>query len=257
MRYHAIAKAMGHLNRRYRFTGSPEFRPLVTKAAEKAVVCSISPHPDDDILAVGGALAGHIIAGGSVHSVVMTDGVCGTAEAAKNRNLAELRRAECERAAQVLHLTNIEFWNEPDGKLTATEANIRKLAVLIESVRPDYVYMPFPIDYHFDHVAATAMAVSALSQISEPPLIRCYETIIPLIPNLIIDITDFIDFKRSAVACFETQNAVSDYNRTIVEGLNRHRSYGKMGGRGYGEAIFETEWKLVHEILSIVHGKLC
>ncbi|MBN1880055.1 PIG-L family deacetylase [bacterium] len=255
LRYGAIARAVAHMNRRYRFTGSPEFRPLVEKASQNAVVLSISPHPDDDVLAVGGALAGHIVAGGRVHSIVMTDGIKGTSGAAADERLAELRRLECDRAAAVLKLTSVEYWHLPDGKLQVTEDTVRSLVRMIRDLSPDYIYTPFPIDYHFDHVAATGMVVAAVSEISEPPLIRCYESIIPLVPNLIIDITDFIDLKRRAVECFETQNAVSDYVRTIVDGLNRHRSYGAMKGRGYGEAIFETEWRLIRDLSDIVHGK--
>lgn len=255
MRYGLIARAMARLNQRYRFSGSPEFRPVIARADQEAVVLSLSPHPDDDIIAVGGALAGHIVAGGSVHSVVLTDGVRGTADASGDAELAAIRRKECESAASILKLSSITFWDLPDGQLEPGHENIERIGDLIRRYRPDYVYVPFPIDYHFDHIAATAMVVTAISTLSEPPLLRCYESIIPLIPNTIIDITDFVDLKRRAVACFETQNDVTDYLRTIVEGLNRHRSYGQMKGRGYGEAVFETEWRLVAEIQQIVHGR--
>jgi LmbE family N-acetylglucosaminyl deacetylase len=256
MRYGCIARAISRLNRTYRFTGSPEFRPVVRKAAEKASVVSISPHPDDDILAVGGALAGHITAGGAVQSIVWTDGARGTTDASPSIDtLVRARRVEVEKAASVLGVTSIDFYNETDGNLRPADHNINLLIDTIRRVRPDYIYTPFPIDYHFDHIAATEIVIMALRNLDHPPLVRGYESIIPLLPNLILDITDHIDLKRRAVACFVSQNAVSDYSRTIVEGLNRHRSYGEMAGKGYGEAIFESGWRIFNEILHIVHGK--
>jgi len=254
IRYQAIAGTMARLNHRFRFTGSPEFRPVVVPASEQAVVLSISPHPDDDVLAVGGALAGHAVAGGETHSVVLTDGACGTGNASLMKDLIELRRKETEEAAGILKIASISFWDETDGRLRSRPEVIDDMYALIVRLRPDYIYTPFPIDYHFDHIEATRIVIHAVSRMGEPPLLRCYESIIPLVPNKVINVTDFIDLKRRAVACFESQNAVSDYSRTIVEGLNRHRSYGAMGGKGYGEAIFEGEWQLIADIMRWMHG---
>ncbi len=254
-RYNLIARGLARLNRACRFTGSPEFRPVVSDALDKAVALCISPHPDDDVLAIGGAIAGHIAAGGEVHSIIWTDGSRGTENAEKNDNtLAFNRQEECRSAAKILGITSISFQNEPDGKLRPGKSKIEFLKRTIQTVHPKYIYTPFPIDYHFDHIAATEIVIKALQQMPDPPLVRGYESIIPLIPNRIIDITGFIELKRRAVQCFESQNSVSDYTRTIVEGLNRHRSYGEMGGRGYGEAIFESDWQLFAHILHTVHG---
>jgi LmbE family N-acetylglucosaminyl deacetylase len=255
IRYKLIARGLARLNRAYRFTGSPEFRPIVTNALEKSVVLSISPHPDDDVLAIGGTLAGHIAAGGEVHSIIWTDGVRGTEKAEKNDDILPLRRQEeCRCAAKILGITSVNFQNEPDGKLRLDKKNTDLLRHTIQKIHPQYIYTPFPVDYHFDHIAATEIVVKTLQRMPNPPLVRGYESIIPLIPNKIIDITGFVELKRRAVKCFESQNAVSDYSRTIVEGLNRHRSYGEMRGKGYGEAVFESEWSLFEQILQIVHG---
>lgn len=254
LRYGAIARAVSRLNSRYKFTGSPEFRPIIVPAGEKALAVSVSPHPDDDILAVGGALAGHVVAGGEVHSIVLTDGACGTDDATRKAELIALRKTECQQAAEITNLTSISFWDEPDGRLSAGDELVHDLYLTIARLKPDYLYIPFPIDYHFDHIETVRLAVAALSRLAEPPVVRCYECVIPLIPNKIIDITDLIDVKRRAVACYVTQNAVSDYGRTVVEGLNRHRSYGQMGGQGYGEAVFETEWPFLQELLQLLHG---
>jgi len=254
MRYRLIAGTMARLNSKYRISGSPEFRPEIIPADKNAVVLSISPHPDDDVLAIGGTLAGHAVAGGEVHSIVLTDGSRGTVDASAGEGLIGLRQNECERAADILRFSSISFWGEPDGNLKSDVKIVQDLIQVITNLRPEFIYTPFPLDYHFDHVESTKIVVNALSQIDEAPLIRCYESIIPLLPDKIIDITNVIDLKRRAVACFETQNAVSDYNRTIVEGLNRHRSYGKMAGKGYGEAIFETDWSFLKEILVLLHG---
>ena len=150
IRYTAITRAVSRLNRAWKFTGSPEFRPVVIKANEKKNVISMSPHPDDDILAVGGTLAGHIIAGGDVHSIVWTDGVRGTVDPSKPiQTLQQIRRKEVENAASALGLSSVDFKNEADGQLKADSKNVDFLIETIQRIRPDIIYTPFPIDYHF------------------------------------------------------------------------------------------------------------
>ncbi len=210
---------------------------------------TISPHPDDDILAVGGILAGNIRAGGEVMSVVITDGVKGTADASFDQQLAGIRREETLRASRVLGFSNIHFWDEPDGDFKAVMDKCNKLAGIIRDVSPDFIYTPFPVDYHWDHLEAAKMTVKALNLLHSDIPLRCYECIIPLIPNKLFDITSVIEKKRDAVRCFKTQNEVTDYEYTIIEGLNRHRTHGQMAGKGYAEAIFETDRVFLQDLI--------
>jgi LmbE family N-acetylglucosaminyl deacetylase len=238
------------MNKIFGSTSAPLFRPSLIKSLEKARILSLSPHPDDDVIAVGGALAAHIESGGEVISVILTDGTKGTDDASGNKELRRIRMDEAKLAADILRITDLRFWNQPDGSLKPTLELSNRLAELIHFFKPEFIYLPFPIDYHFDHLAAVHLLAKSQRIYKTAAKIRCYECIVPLIPNFIVDITETIDKKRSAVRCFASQNRVSDYEHTIVEGLNRLRSHGLMRGSGYAEALFQTDSASLEAILN-------
>ncbi len=230
-------------------TRTPVFLPRLLDSCESATVLSLSPHPDDDILAVGGTLHGHIHAGGVVHSIVLTNGDRGNFDASRQDGLTDVRRNEAKAAADVVGFSQIEFWDQPDGGLRATPALVGRMTMKLRSLNPDIIYLPFPVDYHYDHLETIHVLIQALKQFNEQPIIRCYECVIPLIPNLLVDITSWKQVKRDAIDCFASQNAVSDYVRTILEGLNKLRTHGILHGKGYAEALFETRARFLEKIL--------
>ncbi len=250
--YLGVARVARIINARMKYSGSPIFRPKLVHAPEAGNAISLSPHPDDDILAVGGTLAGHAQSKCKVVSIVLTDGACGTGTAEQNDELVAVRRKETENAARLIGITDLRFWNQPDGKLHPNSDFIISLRDLIRFYEPAFIYVPFPLDYHFDHLAAVDLLLQTLKGLPQPPMIRCYECIIPLIPNIISDITPLIEIKRQAVACFVSQNRVSNYQNTIVDGLNRLRSHGLMAGEGWGEGIFETDWGILEKIFRAI-----
>jgi LmbE family N-acetylglucosaminyl deacetylase len=252
MRYKSAVKILrAVIGNRFR-TKTPLFLPDLLTSPEPVSILTISPHPDDDILAIGGTLHKHIQAGGTVTSIVLTSGSRGTPDASMTDHLPQLRQAETKKAADILKLTDIQFWDEPDGELHITDELSARMAQCLSSVQPGIIYIPFPIDYHHDHIAATKLMVHVLDKLPIDPVIRCYECIIPLIPNLISDITPVIETKREAVSCFQSQNQVSDYRYTVVEGLNRLRTHGLMKGRGYGEGLFQTTSRNLKQILTLL-----
>ncbi|MBN1356047.1 PIG-L family deacetylase [bacterium] len=255
LRYHTAFKILRRITGKYISTKTPVFLPRIIKAPEKRSALSISPHPDDDILAVGGTLHGHILSGGTVTSLVLTSGERGTADTGKSDELKQIRRAETQKAANILGFTDLQFRDEPDGELKSGPELVENMTRLIRFLSPDVIYIPFPIDYHHDHLAATRMVLEALRPVRTKPVIRCYECIIPLIPNYISDITSLIEKKRQAVSCFQSQNQVSDYIYTIVEGLNRLRTHGLMGGKGYAEGIFQTSAEFLESLFSILDSE--
>ncbi len=252
MRYLAVSRVLRMVHGALRKPNTPVFRPDLVTAPESRRAISISPHPDDDILAVGGTLRGHIEAGERVVSVVLTDGIRGTSDGREAPGLPGKRVQETRAAAEIIGISEIQFWSLPDGKLKADAPAITRLAELIAKESPDVVYAPFPVDYHFDHLAALEIAVAAMELLPSPPIIRCYECILPLIPNLLSDVTGTMAIKREAVACFHTQNAVSDYDHTVLEGLNRLRTHGILKGQGYAEGLFETDHIFLNRILGVL-----
>jgi len=180
-------------------------------------VLVLAPHPDDEIFGCGGAIAQHVAQGSAVHVVVLTAGDAGGS--------AAVRADESRAAAGVLGCAEPEFWGQPDRHLAASADLTQRLVTCIEARSVDLLYVPSPQEVHPDHRQAWALVCAAAAQLQQPVRVACYEVGNPLPrPNLLLDITPWMEAKRAAMACFASQNAHQDYAEQL-EGLSRYRSY--------------------------------
>lgn len=110
----------------------------------------LAPHPDDEILGAGGALALLASLGARIEVIAVSDG-----EASHPGRVAELRRVRAaERTAALGRLglagTRVHRLGEPDGKLHAERIAERVAALIFTD---DVVLAPWCHDGHPDHDA--------------------------------------------------------------------------------------------------------
>lgn len=176
----------------------------------------IAPHPDDEVFGCGGAIASHVRHGQPVCVLVLTDGAL--------YGDAAVRQLESNAAAAVLGYGSPEFWAFPDRGLRYSEALVTRLVDKIAATGSDLVYAPSPWEIHPDHRQAHTLAVEAVRR--SAPIVRLafYEVGAPLRPNLLLDLTPWMDIKEAAMRCFASQLQQQDYVGHI-QALNRYRSY--------------------------------
>jgi LmbE family N-acetylglucosaminyl deacetylase len=181
------------------------------------VVCA---HPDDEAVGCGGTLRRHALDGEEIVAVFLTSGEGGGHGEADH---GETRRREARRAAAILGIAQLEFWEEPDGSLQARRSLATRLAELIDSLRPALVYAPQPEDDHPDHRAAAKLVRRAVAASTAKPSVRFFEIWSPL-PDMdeIVDISDVIADKRRAIRAYRSQCAVMRLDEAFV-GLARYR----------------------------------
>jgi LmbE family N-acetylglucosaminyl deacetylase len=131
-------------------------------------VVVLAPHADDESLGCGGTLALLARAGQPAHVVVVTDGTGSHPNSAGHppARLRSLRETEAQRAVRLLgHGGRVEFLRFPDSGLpsegtAAFEAAARRLAGLVDDLRPDTVLVPWRRDPHCDHVGTWRLAAA-------------------------------------------------------------------------------------------------
>ncbi len=119
-----------------------------------ASILVIGPHPDDQELGMGGSIAVLVGQGHRVHLVDMTNGEptpLGT---------PEKRAAESAAAAKILGVERTLVGLPNRQVVHSVEARYR-VAAVIRRHRPDWLFVPYPIDAHPDHVAVTRIAEDA------------------------------------------------------------------------------------------------
>ena len=214
----------------------PPAPPVVLTAPPRGSVLVLAPHPDDESLGCGGAMILHRRQGDRVKVVFVTDGSSGDALGHYAAlDYRELRREEARRAAAVLGVDELVFWEYHDGKLAEAGDLADRLGRLLAAERPDLLYRPSVREVHPDHWALAVATDRALETYQGPVAAYAYEIWATVQPTHALDITPVWEVKRKAVEQYESQLRYNDYLH-MVAGLNAYRTIYQASAR-YVEAF--------------------
>ncbi len=212
----------------------------------------IAPHPDDAELGMGGTIARMIGQGWKVGILDLTSG--------EPTPLGDPVRRAKETAAANAAIGNP--WRENLGltnrSLEATLINRRALAAVFRRVRPRLLFAPFWEDAHPDHTAATKLVEDARfwSKLSKsdipgtphhPARILYYFSVHLRIverPSLLIDISEQVEAKRAAMACYRSQlvDNQPQGRPTVIDSVcDRTRFWGHLAGVAHAEPFASRE----------------
>lgn len=195
-------------------------------------VLVFAPHNDDEILGAGGTVAKLCRQGHEVYICVMT--------VTDDKALAEKIKAEAERARKLLGVKESIYLDLPVVRLKTIEpAEINgRILDTVKKIQPEVVFIPHKGDMHTDHYETALCSMVALRPVSEKSIkkIYAYETLsetewnIPsvdnaFIPNVWVDISDTIELKLDAMACFESQVKDFPHPRSLkaIRSLSEYR----------------------------------
>lgn len=185
----------------------------------------ISPHPDDEAIGCGGAICSHTFSGDTVQVIFLTSGEKG-GHGMPEEETMRVREAEANAAADILKISKIDFWREPDGAFKETKQNVNRLIDKVIAFQPSIIYVPHENEDHPDHKAAAVLVRMALNEIpgfTERPMVWMYEVWTPIQKmDHIVDISGYVDIKRKAILAHKCQCDVMSFDEAIL-GLNRYR----------------------------------
>lgn len=124
----------------------------------------IAPHPDDEVFGCGGLIAQLVEGGNLPHVIVLTGGggshrdCCSTSEA----DIVSARRELTHQAMAVLGLpeSNLHELNITDGHIgEGNSEEWKKLATLIEGIKPDVMLVPHHGEGWPDHLATRELGI--------------------------------------------------------------------------------------------------
>ncbi len=176
----------------------------------------IAPHPDDEVLGVGGTIARFASDGAEVCVVVMTKG-CPPDYPEDDYKLA---RQEAHAAHAVLGVKETVFLDFPAARLdTIPHRDINaQLCQICRKVQPDKLFVPFVGDIHMDHqlVFLSSLVAARPNNPLAPKEIYAYETLSEtnwnapylapnFVPNVFIDISAHLETKLQAMQMYASQ----------------------------------------------------
>jgi LmbE family N-acetylglucosaminyl deacetylase len=159
---------------------------LITKLCNHHQISSaniliLSPHPDDEIIGLGGLLLQTLQIGGKIQIVYLTDGE-GSGACSDNELIKQARIGLSETMAEKLNIPKqyLLRLHLPDGAVPQNGLPefgdaAKKIADLIDLVQPDAVFATSQSDYWpFDHVACSELAIAAVKQSTYKPELWFY-----------------------------------------------------------------------------------
>lgn len=181
----------------------------------KADILAIGVHPDDIELSCSGYLLREIQAGKAVALLDLTLGELGT------RGNAKLRKQEALEAGRKMGAIHRELLDLGDGFFENTEKSILPIIARIRKWQPTVILANAIEDRHPDHGRAAALTaraayLSGLRKIEtrlqgkkqgvwRPQALYHYIQDYPLQPDLVVDITGFLDQKMEVIKTFKSQ----------------------------------------------------
>lgn len=187
----------------------------------------IAPHPDDEVLGVGGTMAKYASMGYEVHVAIVTKGY----PPLFSEEIVMRGRDEALKAHELLGVKETYFLDKfPAAKLdTIPHSEINAaLADIIQKVKPEILFIPFNGDIHLDHqmVFLSALVAARPNGGFFPKTIYAYETLsetnwnAPYLtpgfsPNVFVDISDFIEKKIQAMKLYQSQLKSFPHERSI------------------------------------------
>ena len=238
----------------------------------KLDILAFGAHPDDVELGCGATIAKEVAKGKKVGVIDLTRGELGT------RGTAETRDEESKNAAEILGVSirdNMEF---ADGFFVNDKKHQIEIIKMIRKYQPEIVLCNAIDDRHIDHgkgskLVSDACFLSGLLKIDtkcddydgyqdpwRPKAVYHYIQWKNLSPDIVVDVTGFIDKKVNAVLAYKTQffNANSDEPETPISSKNftdsiayRSRDLGRLINTEHGEGFTVERYPAVNSLFDL------
>ena len=209
-------------------------------------VLVIAPHPDDAELGMAGAILRFKAESWRVGVLELTDGE------PTPHGSARLRAQETQRATEVLGLDWRGNLGLPNRFLEPTLEARGQLAGVFRQLRPRWLFAPYWVDAHPDHLAATELVEAARfwAKLTKTDLpgephhperlyhYYCVHLRMAPQPAFVLDISPYWEQKQAAISCYRSQFITGRPSQppTFLGRLRDEAAYwGKSIGVAYGE----------------------
>ena len=171
-------------------------------------VLIVGAHYDDSELGAGGTAARLIKEGHKVYKITLTDTAVKSDDMELNITNDRARENSKDACLALGGVIELNFPVQPYGNLVYTQETMQMMEHLILEKDIDTVFMHYADDYNTDHLAAHKICKTAARHVKNLLMYQSNPYIIyeHFCPNYYIDISDFIEMKRDALACYDAEH---------------------------------------------------
>lgn len=214
-------------------------------------VLVVAVHGDDETLGCGGTLLKHKAQGDEIHWLLIT-GPTENHPFNFSKEAIEKRNETIDKVGKMYDFDSINYLGIPTIFVHAVDFGeiVKKVSDAIKVIQPNIIYMMSNNDVHSDHRVSFDAVYSCTKSFRYPFIEKIYmmETLSEtefapstsaktFIPNVYVDITDYIDRKLEIMSQYDTEVMEDPYPRSLssIKALARVR--GSRAGVQYAEAF--------------------
>jgi LmbE family N-acetylglucosaminyl deacetylase len=185
----------------------------------------VAPHPDDEVLGVGGTLLRRKAEGAELAWLIVTG--ISTAEGWKQEQI-ERRADQIARVTAMFEFDHVYTLNFPTTQLDRIPVGdlVSAISGVFKAFQPEEVYVPHPSDVHTDHRAVFDAAGACTKWFRYPSVKRvlAYETLsetdfglgteLGFRPNVFVDISPYLEDKLKAMDIYASEIAPFPFPRS-------------------------------------------
>lgn len=237
----------------------------------KLDILAFGAHPDDVELSCSGVLAKEISRGKKVGIIDLTQGEMGT------RGSEKIRADEAKKAAEILGAEVRENLNFRDAFIQNDESHQRKIIEVIRKYQPEIVLCNAINDRHIDHGMASKLVsdacfLSGLRKIDtqlnhvhqtawRPKRVMHYIQWKEIEPDIVIDISGYMDKKKEVVMAYASQFYQKDTNEpeTPISSSNfldsvtyRAQNLGRLIGTEHAEGFTLENYPAIDSVFDLI-----
>lgn len=207
----------------------------------------ISPHPDDETLGAGGTILRYKAEGHKVYWINITDA---SVEYGWDKQFIDRRKEQIKEVKDFYEFDGFYNLALPPAKLESIDKDkiILKINEYFKKIKPNWIIMPDYNDAHSDHKVTFDCCFSC-TKVFRHPYIKKISTMeilsetdfgrpnSPFIPNLFVDISDYMKKKLEAIQIYETELGMAPFPRNIESIRSQANLRGVAAGTIYAEAF--------------------
>lgn len=185
----------------------------------------IAPHPDDEVLGVGGTLLRRKAEGAEVAWVIVT-GI--SVAAGWKAEQVSKRAEEISRVSELFRFDRVFTLDFPTTQLDRVPMGdlVSALSGVFNAFQPEEVFVPHPSDVHTDHRVVYDATASCTKWFRYPSVKRvlAYETLSEtdfglgtsggFLPNVFVDVAPYMDAKLAAMDIYASEIAPFPFPRS-------------------------------------------
>jgi len=202
--------------------------------AKKSLI--FAPHPDDELLGVGGTILKRKSMGNEVAVVYVTEIEKGVKWSSDD---AAIQKDQVHSVCESINFDRVYFCSFPSTKLDELSFSsiIDKFSYFIADFKPNEIFVPHFSDIHSDHKIVYNAAISCTKVFRYPFIqsVLAYETLsetdfsmmpdLNFMPNYFVNISNFLDSKIENLKLYQSELDEFPFPRSIdaIEALAKVR----------------------------------